>query len=97
MRFGTIIAEGVRTGLISKEEKNKKWLLDLCRKDPSLADKLAASRLVYLISLNKDTHASLRVWVRGRIKTQTEKDLRDSKKYADGVLSLRKKMFGVDE
>lgn len=96
MHKRTILAEGVRVRLIGKLPKDERWLLRICQKDTTLADELAASRLVYLNSLIHDEKRALRVWVRGPVRNQGSVDLKESLDYANGVLALRRNIFGVD-
>ena len=48
MHLNTIFAEGVRIHVVKKSHNDLVWLLRLCKKDPSYADFLSASRLVFL-------------------------------------------------
>jgi len=81
-------------GLIQKKQEDIIWLLKRCRKDPGYADFLAASRLVYLVKVCGGEKKALRTWVRGPVSKQSDNDKIDSLKYADGVLALKKIMFG---
>ena len=94
MRVGTILAEGIRIGIIKKKPEDEAWLLKRCRKDPGYADYLAASRLVFLVTHCGTEKQALRTWVRGPLKYQKEVDRKASLDYANGVLRLKQIQFG---
>ena len=102
MRNFTIQAEAKRLGLIA--DRKDRWIIRHCERNPAFADKLAASRFVYLMSLSK-YHPPERFviyqWVRGfgwmKNTPKGKKDLADVRRYYDGVMELRDKIFGGND
>lgn len=98
MRTFTCISEAIRLQIIKKGDKDGyAWLLKTCRKDPAYADKLAGSRLIYLKEHYGTIEEALRTWVAMggyRGWHEDEDDKKNSLDYYNGVMRLRKIMFG---
>lgn len=103
MRNFTILAEAKRLGLIKTTKE--KWMLRYCEKNPAFANKLAASRFVYLIGLATKKKEPERFviyqWVRGlgwqKDDEKGKKDLQDVQRYYNGVVMLRNEVFKENE
>ncbi len=95
MKTGTIIAEGIRTGIIKKgNKKQARALLDKCLKDPFYADKLSASRLVYLVKKFEVRKVAVFEWVHGDQWRKDKTILKDAHKYFWRVEKSRRSFFG---
>ena len=92
MRNKTILYEARRQGLIKR--LNDRWILRYCEKNPAFADKLAASRFVYLNGIFKDRRITIFHWVRGNGWKTNDKDLQDVVKYWGNVEKVRIQIFG---
>ena len=95
MRNFTILAEAKRLGLI--KSKKDIWILNYCERNPAFADKLAASRLAYLIGLYGSIQRTLFQYVRGNgwmeDTPKGKKDFKDCVSYYNGVMKLREAVF----
>ena len=95
MHLNTIFAEGVRIGVIKKNHQDLLWLLRVCKKDPSYADFLSASRLVFLTGHFGSMRIAIFQYVTGHGYKTKKKDFNRALDYWMTVQRLREDYFGV--
>ena len=93
MHLNTIVAEGVRIGVIKHRRSDIRWLLSTCRKDPSYADFLSASRLVFLIHHYGTVRIAIFQYVKGNAWKTNKRKLHDAQAYWNTVRRLQIENF----